>query len=1092
MMGVAADEATQCVTRVIQMEIGIVPGALVKSAAFPEYGFVVSVEKGRAIVLFDDNETREFADLSMLTRVQLPRRVKRNSNEKKYFLFEIASTSPPKWKVISGDDPEIEVFEADLRPDFSSNPYEKAIDGGQPGELDETLVATAAHFLRNEHRNNDLVSLDGARVDVKPHQVSVVHRVVSNRPHRYLLCDEVGLGKTIEAAMVIKELRARGEAIRVLVIVPASLTRQWQFELKSKFNEVFSILNSDTLKIIAGERPEENPFTRYESVIVSKDWISNKDRAKLATEVTWDLIIVDEAHHARKHQNNTETQLYKAVNGLTDIAKFPNRAVLFLTATPMQLSAEELYSLIEMVDPTLFPSLEAFNGHRQALPALNELASVIEAATDLKSLPDARVNQLSDWLQITRDKSKDLLASGDKAGILEALGKKHLITEVLIRNRKVNVLKFNERQAHRWDVELTDEEKNVIDAIEDYVELGYRNAASAKLNSIGFLMTTYQKMMASSLRTIRDSLERRLIKLEGRSMNEELSEEEIQPLLEDLNLDLEDNSIAQPTESLLIAEAEVNQLKRLVAMLDEIKIDSKAQKLVENMEELANSEVPKVLIFTEYRGTQNYLADVLREAGWAVNLFHGSQTPQKKDDSVEAFRSGDGRQVLIATEAGAEGRNFQFCHMLVNYDLPWNPMTVEQRIGRVDRMGQQNTVLVFNFCVLGSIEERVLDVLEERINLFKITVGGLDPILGEVAGDLRTIMQKARLERPEAIDALGKRLEGDMQVARQAGERLQDLFMDTKSYSVEIAERISGQRSEIDAAAQEFFMKRLLKTHNTYIHRDAELKEYKVVFHSPFIINHPQLFRHPEDVTRRVVLRNDERPDSDYVQYLAFGHPVIDAALNDVVRPSWPGALGARKIAVGPGLPSTSGWLLLYEIEVVDFKPHSIFVSAFVDDAGALDVEVGKTLVMRTLSDEKESLGIIDAHAKSFLKSSKVCADEYVETLIMEKVAQLTKTSLEKGQLASERLRAYCEGRVENCEKKIAATQAQIERVKESDDESQKRILPVWTKQLADAEARIASLRDELAGGLKKLNGLLNPVCESRLLQVVRIEVVDE
>ena len=1075
------------------MNEDIVPGALVQHSEFREYGIIVRVENDVATVLFDDNETIDFADLSTLSRVVLPSRLKRISTGQQCVRGDYKKSDPPTWAVFySFNDPDAEVSEADLRPDLSIDPYAQALDGRTPGDLDETLVASAAHFLRNQHRNNDLVSLDGARVDVKPHQVSVVHRVVSNKPHRYLLCDEVGLGKTIEAGMVIKELRARGEALRVLVIVPASLTRQWQFELKSKFNEVFSILNSDVLRIITSERPDENPFTRYDSVIVSKDWISNKDRAKLATEAAWDLIIVDEAHHARKHQNNSETQLYKAVNGLTDIAKFPDRAVLFLTATPMQLSAQELYSLIEMVDPTLFPSVEAFNGHRQALPQLNELASMINAALDLKSLPESAANLLSDWLQITKKQSKELLASGDKASILEALGKKHLITEVLIRNRKVNVLKFSERRAHRWNVEPTDEEKKVIDAIEDYVELGYRNAASAKLNSIGFLMTTYQKMMASSLRTIRDSLERRLVKLEGLSTNEELSEEEIQPLLEDLNLDSEDKSIAQAGGNPLMTETEVDQLKGLVKMLDAIEIDSKARALVNNMEELANSDVPKVLIFTEYRGTQNYLADVLREAGWTVNLFHGSQTAQKKDDAVEAFRSGEGRQVLIATEAGAEGRNFQFCHMLINYDLPWNPMTVEQRIGRVDRMGQQNTVLIFNFCVLGSIEERVLNVLEKRINLFELTVGGLDPILGEVADDLRIIMQKARLERPEAIDALGKRLEGDMNAARQAGERLQDLFMDTKSYSVEIAERISGQRSEIDAATQEFFIKRLLKTHNTYIRRDEELKEYKVVFHNPFLNRHPELFRHPEDKTRRVVLRNDERPDSDYVQYLAFGHPVIDAAVDDVVRPYWPGALGALKLTMGPDLPTTSGWLLIYEIEVVDIKPQSIFVPAYVNDSGDLDVEVGKSLVMRTLSNEIASQGTIDANARTILKSSKASADEYIGTVMKETLEQLSKTASEKGQLAGNRLRSYCESRIENCEIKIRATQEHIERVIGSDDESQKRIIPVWQKRLADAKARILSLEDELAHGLRRLNVLQNASCTSRLLQVVRIEVADD
>jgi superfamily II DNA/RNA helicase len=575
-------------------------------------------------------------------------------------------------------------------------------------------------------------------------------------------------------------------------------------------------------------------------------------------------------------------------------------------------------------------------------------------------------------------------------------------------------------------------------------------------------------------------------------LQEEEAKEELIPLLEDLNEDPVESQILPGNTSQGAVNTEVDQIKSIIEMLDEIKVDSKAEVLLANLEELAKSKVPKVLIFTEYRGTQDYLAGLLSEAGWNVNLFHGSQTAQKKDDSVEAFRTGEGRQILIATEAGAEGRNFQFCHMLINYDLPWNPMTVEQRIGRIDRMGQENTVMVFNFCVKDSIEERVLDVLERRINLFEATVGGLDPILGDVAGDLREIMQKAREDRPAAIDDLGKRLEAQVEEARKADARLQDLFMDTKSYSVNIAERIKGQQGLINAAIQEDFMKRLFKVHNTSIKANTEFREYEVCFYDPFLKRHPELFRHDEDRRRRAVFRSDERPGAESVQYMAFGHPVVEAAMSDVVQPKWRGAVGARGVTSGPDIDPVNGWLLIYEIEVSDVRPRTIFVPAFIADGGACDVEVGEKLVLRALSDIPEKLIQIDEHARNMLRNVRPIADEYVADVMAQTIQQLQNSASEKVERESVRLNKYYEKLHQNCQERIQATQDTLNRFEESDDDGQKRVIPMWQKRLTDLNARVEELNLEKTRRLALIGALQNPSCTPRLLQVSRIEVKDK
>jgi superfamily II DNA/RNA helicase len=1071
------------------MPENILPGALVFDKDLEIYGVVMRVHPGQVQVFLDSNTTKIFSDLSRIERVEFGQRVQQHHPKRSGFKLAQVSVDPPVWKVAFGmDEAPMDVPEANLRPDDSLDPYERVVDGKDPGEGEQTLLTTFSHYLLNEHKNNDLVALDTARVDVKPHQVSVIHRVVSNYPHRYLLCDEVGLGKTIEAGMIMKELRARGLADRVLIIVPSNLKRQWQFELKSKFNEIFSILDSSTLRVAANDGTGENPFARFKSVIVSEAWISDPKNATEVEKVAWDLVIVDEAHHARRHKDRTSTRLYELVYRLTDSAKFPDRAVLFLTATPMQLHSYELFSLIEMIDPTLFPSYEDFSSHSSKIKKLKQLANRIDAATDLNELDEDSIEELAKWLNFSDSEVRSFLTSESKAVILERLGKEHRLTEILIRNRKAKVLGFMERRAFRWDVELTVEEEEIINQIEDYVESGYRAADASGAQAIGFLMTTFQKMTASSLSTIKESLIRRRNRLSSSDPVEEDLEEDNRALLEDLEIEFEESGIS--TSDLTFDKSvEIGKLNKLINSLEQIKIDSKAQVLISKMKSLAEDEVPKVLIFTEYRATQAYLADLLEKEGWGVNLFHGSQSAMQRDDSVEAFRSNTGPQVLISTEAGAEGRNFQFCHLLVNYDLPWNPMTVEQRIGRIDRMGQQNIVMVFNFCVKNSIEERVLEVLDRRINLFENTIGGLDPILGEVAGELREIMKKARDDRPAALEELGAKLELGVEEAREANENLQDLIMDTKSYSREIAERIQGEKSQIDPVVQEEYMKRLLVSQRTRVRRNEREREYEVNFFAPFTDKYPDIFRHADELKRRVVFRNDERQDSDFVQYMAFGHPVIDAAVSEVTAPLWPGSVGARLIQASDGQSEVSGWFFLYSIEIPDIRKRTKLVPVFISNEGKSDDQFANSLVLRIAERLPEERGVIDEDARQLIKKLKPIADEEINDEVKNISAQIKANSQERIDKELEKLEKYYSNRIDICQMRIESTENTIAGFRSSSDLGEQKILPVWQARLKKEQELQFSYRAELTRRKADLELLRNPSCTQRLVQAVFVKV---
>lgn len=1064
-------------------------------------GVVVSLSDERAYVLFDDSPEAVWVNESTISRVLIRGTVSERGTERVGHVVGRVEGDTPKWEVVFSPIEGTEIKdEGALRPASAADPVERLLARVKTGTAKETALATAAHYLMSQHESNELVSLGVARVDIKPHQVSVVHRVLSNPPHRFLLSDEVGLGKTIEAGMIVKELLARGTVRRILVIVPSNLRRQWQFELKSKFNEVFPILDSNTVRVLENSGKRGNPFTYdgMERVIVSENWIVQEAIRNHVLSVDWDLLIVDEAHHARKHRDGKQTQLYQLVRQLTEHSHDSNLAVLFLTATPMQLSTEELYSLIEMLDPTLFPSEEDFSRFRKRLPELNALAKQLTDVENLQSLPNETLEAVRSWIDVTPEEFGELVSRNDKQGAIDLLGKRHLIAEVLIRNRKAKVGENLPRRAHRLEVELSDPEKSVLELIEEYVDEGLRRAAGLSNYSLGFLMTNYQKMLASSLRAIRESLEKRRAKLSGQATleSEPDSDEDLAALVEDLELyeaprEASSSAVTQSDDG-----NEVTTLSRIIESLDAIKVDSKSKVLVEKMREFKSEEVPKVLIFTGYRGTQNYLSEVLKNDGWSVSLFHGSQSIDQKDAAVEQFRTGGGPQVLISTEAGAEGRNFQFCHILVNYDLPWNPMVVEQRIGRIDRIGQNRIVLIFNLCVKDSIEERILDVLERRINMFEETVGGLDPILGEVAEDVRAIMRTAREDRAKALENLGTRLQGQVAEAREANERLQDLIIDTKSFSVGIAERILGGKSEINADIQEAFMQALLISQGTYIKRDNLNKEYSVVFHDPFRADHPTLFIDSNDTKRRVVFRADERVDSEHIQYLAFGHPVIDAAMKTVCGARWRGAAGSRRLLADEEVPPNAGWLFLYRIDVPDIRQSSHLLPVFVPDDGEIDLDVGDALVRRAASVEalgrtpSESDAPIHAESLKRLPAARESAKVFVDSHVGHRTDELQRTASERIDQEYRRYRSLYEYKFLQCDKKIEHISRSLENMKRSLDSEQKKIIPVLEKNLANSVAFRMSLDAELQRHEDRLNELRNPYCSAKLLQVSRVEVV--
>ena len=1075
----------------------IIEGALVRwrHSDPPVLGRVLPAPSAREVrVKWDDPEApprfaRDAAP-DQLERVSLfpGMQVRRASDDQPGVVLGEVPGERPRWRVLflsSPGSPTV-VLEGDLRPDDALDPAGR-MKNRQIGSTARFNLALATRHYLLEHLHNDLVCLGAARVDLKPHQVSVVHRVVTSYPHRFLLCDEVGLGKTIEAGMVLKELRARGHAQRALVIAPANLTRQWQFELKSKFNETFSIINTDTVRHVRNQGHRGNPFEQFDSVIVSSSWVTGERWSDLVRQCDWDMIIVDEAHHARGPRDRNKqapTRLYQLIRDLADPGSFGNRAVLLLTATPMQLAESELYSLIEILDPALFPTFDHFIEHRDQVPGLNRLVEGLRdhgfpiPGTDAEDT----VTRVAHWLDIDEALARKRLVE-DPEGVCDDLAGRHLLSEVLIRNRKAVVGGFMPRVAVRWPVTLSREEHAALELVEDYVLEGHRAGRQMNDNAVGFLMVTFQQLMASSLRALARSLRRRRARLAAgvpTAMKATAMEERIVD---------EDGTVEEVADATTALAGELEHLDELIEVLEGIPTDSKAEALVANLRTLFEDDPDgKVLVFTQFRDTQDYLAERLAAEGWGVHTFHGQKSPIEKDRAVDGFRRGRGPQILVSTEAGGEGRNFQFCHVLVNYDLPWNPMRVEQRIGRIDRIGQTETVKIFNLYAVGTIEERILEILERRIDAFERTIGGLDPILGETEKDLRRILQRARKERDAALAELGERLEEQVAAARRAEEQLRDFIMDTKSFSKEIAERVTGRSSPVSADDQERFVTALLADARTWIGPyDGEARQ--LAFHEPLLSELPDEF--VAGNKKLAVFRPDQLRDSEHVEFFALGHPIVDHVVERVLQSDYEGCTGTRRLPAGDDLPPGAGWLFVYEVEVSGLRPYRRLLPVFVDDEGRADVERGWALVRRStrFRRDEETAVPFEEIPLDELDIARDVADRVAESVEHDERVRAAEDADEWVERERARLSAWFDYRERAAADRLAATDATLERLRGSEDQGQRRIIPVWEANLARDRRLLDELRDQRRAQLDRVDRMRDPAVSATLVAVGRIEV---
>lgn len=1067
-------------------------------------GGVLRVEGDHAHVLVDKGELLQVSISSgaiVAAPLDVGLQVEEMDGRRGTVLESAPSDDYPSWRVQWTDGSVTVQIERTVRPAAPKDPIE-CMQSGVLSEPRAFNLRSVAADMWARNTGQELVSLAHARINLQPHQIAVAHRVVSNYPHRFLLCDEVGLGKTIEAALIIKELRARGLAKRVLILTPAGIQRQWQYELKTRFNEVFEIFNRDTLRYLHNNLNVNNPWVERNSVITSHAFasLSEERRAEIAA-APWDLVIVDEAHHARRQRRGksvTRTLLYQLVHNLTFPPDFARRSVLFLTATPMQLHPHELFSLTEMISPTLFASEDDFNAHLDQRAGLSRIVEKLEQESAKRGeelearLPTGWLPNAAGFLEWSED---DIRASlDDPAKLSEELRSKHRLSEVMLRNRRASVGGFMPRTAFRWAVQLSDIERLVQREMEAIIREGYQRAEDDHRNAVGFLMVIWQKLLASSSAALRGSLQGRRDRLIKENLDDVLGALDLDEAIDD------DQPVSELSAKVGQAVGdEVARLESVISLLDQIGVDSKARALVENLREMFTVEPDgKALIFTQFRGTQDMLRDLLRRESWNVHTFHGQLSAGEKDDAVERFRGGSGPQILISTEAGGEGRNLQFAHHLVNYDLPWNPMRVEQRIGRIDRIGQTHAVSVYNFHLQDTIESRVLEVLDERIHLFESSVGGLEPILGDAEADIRKAMRLSEDARERAFKRLGEQLELKVEKARIAEQQGDDFVLDELSqYTSDIVKATGGSRaSTVRQDEFERMIVEMLASVGTDVKesnvRGLQTGEWQIQFHPPFTEEQRDLLG--GDETRRVCLDPHIDVDSAQVEYFGFGHPVVDALVERVTQNSQRGAAAVRRIPF-MALPTVRpGWQFVWMLQHGGSRSQETVVSTFVDDDGIVDAELGDALLQLSRDfDKREKEGGREAASKAAhtalatFGEARQVAEDFVVRRRNDAVASRQETALARHEIEERRTKRLFDHRRQAAEDRRLRDRETLRRMQASSDPAQRAVIPIWEANVRRAEVELERIDVDRDEALRALAQTLDPKVEYLLLCVARI-----
>jgi len=649
------------------------------------------------------------------------------------------------------------------------------------GELHSLLTG-----LQIRHPSlSTLYSLNAARIDFVPYQFRPALKIIQSDQPRLLIADSVGVGKTIEAGLILRELQARSNVESVLIICPKPLVaeRKWELEMK-RFDERFVPLDGKALRHciheaeLDGEWPDSHakailPYSllQDEGLLHGK---TNGRKKKLGLldldpPPKFDLVIVDEAHHVR----NSNTFAHQAVSYFCDHAE----AVVFLTATPVQMGNNDLYTLLNLLRPDLVIDPETFEHMAEPNPYINNAVNL--ARTGGENWQESAVEALGHAAETAWGKSilrnnpgyqtlidelgKKLISRADRVALVRQMEGFHSFSRLINRTRRRDIGAFCTRKPETVAVPFTEAQKQLHDDL-----LGFQAKALTLVHgsqNVQFMMSIIRRQAASCIfglaPFITDILQRRISELEWLESSDET--DELPEFVKDLENDALD--IVGSVEALSSEDPKYDALLGIVA--DKIKMPNN-----------------KLMVFSTFRHTLAYLDRKLRQEGIRVGLVHGSV----KDEDRLVLRTrferpkedADALDVLLFSEVGCEGLDYQFCDMMVNYDLPWNPMRIEQRIGRIDRRGQKSeAVAIYNMITPGTVDADIYNRCLSRIGIFEDSIGECEEILGDITREIRNIAENLELseeERQSRLEQLADNEVRNIQEQQKLEEREHELF----------------------------------------------------------------------------------------------------------------------------------------------------------------------------------------------------------------------------------------------------------------------------------------------------------------------------
>lgn len=791
---------------------------------------------------------------------------------------------------------------------------EQLSSSGSTMQYDENYLryVTLLSKIKNETAGGFLSSLASGIIPL-PHQLHVLNRAMETNNIRYILADEVGLGKTIEAGMIIRELKSRGLVSRILVVCPTGLVTQWASEMQEKFHEKFQVILPSDYDTIRRLTDNDDVYGQFDQVISPMDSIKpiekhagwseekvekyNEERIYSIINSGWDLIIIDEAH--RVAGSSGEVARYKLGNLLAQASPY----LLLLSATPHNGKTEPFLRLIRLLDADAFPNAKS----------------------------------------IVREQVAPFLIRTEKREAIDNNG------NLLFKNRITHLVTIS------WD-ERNNLQRELYEMVSSYVAKTYNKALRNRKKNMCliFLLIIMQRMVTSSTAAIRQSLERRLnVLLEQRTCVGNLREED----LDELNIE---DGVEDALEAIsLDMELEIEELKQIISLAKQAQFqnqDAKVEPLLNEIDAiLSEDRTQKVIIFTEFVATQTYLQELLVNRGYTVTILNGGMSIDERNAAMQEFKAST--SIFISTDAGGEGLNLQFANIIINYDLPWNPMKIEQRCGRVDRIGQQRDVHIYNFIVGETVENRVREVLEEKLSVILKEMGVdkySDVLDSEVAECDFTDVYMRSIGHASQVEKNLYPVEAEMKQQLTNAQKYKDVIREEKDLT-----KLVGTESNFDVDSA-------LRTMLTYYECWQG--------HDPRLIDRISIA--DEEITQHL--------KTELVQDRTA--PLMSIQIDN--------------------FPNEEGYFMLWELSISEKESGKRILPIFVNSAMVLRPMAGKR-IMDVFLDGSSKLrvsSVPNVDAEIYSKLEKICMDLAYDTFVelKEKQMQQNEESFKKYMYALE------------------------------------------------------------------------------------------